>query len=302
MMQEKEPIGVIVGRFQVPSLHGGHKDLFNQVLEKHKKVYVFLGLSPLKCTINNPLDFESRKQMILREYPNVTVFYIKDVMDDIVWSNKLDEMIEDLLQVNQTAILYGSRDSFKEHYFGKFEVKEIEQKIFISGTEIRNKISSRIKSTTEFRKGVIWATQNRYPACIPTVDIAIFDNDYENLLLGRKKDELKYRFIGGFVSPKETYEQCVIREAYEETNLEIGGLKYLKSFFIDDWRFKNETDKITTSFFIGIRIFGRPQPGDDIYELRWFNKKELSNLIKNEKIVPNHIQLMEYLIEYLKEK
>ena len=285
---QKEPIGVIIGRFQVDKLHEGHKDLFDQVLAKHKKVFVFLGLSPLKCTINNPLDFESRKQMILEAYPQVSVFYIKDVMLDSVWSEKLDEMIEDLLLVGQTAVLYGSRDSFKEHYSGKFKVVTINQRVFISGADVRRAISSDVKATDEFRKGVIWATQNRYPACIPTVDVAIFDVDYENLLLGRKKVETQYRFIGGFVSAGETFEQCIKREAYEETGLELNNLKIVGSYVIDDWRFKNETDKITTTFFTASKAFGKPVPGDDIYELRYVKVSELKDLINNGRLVPNH--------------
>lgn len=31
-------VGVICGRFQVPSLHEGHLDLFQQVADRHKKV------------------------------------------------------------------------------------------------------------------------------------------------------------------------------------------------------------------------------------------------------------------------
>lgn len=296
-------LGIIVGRFQVPELHEGHKDFINFIKNRHEKVVIFLGLSPLKCTINNPLDFEARKQMLLEFDKNLTVLYIKDTMDDRVWSEKLDEMISDLLGPNQNAILYGSRDSFIKHYFGKFKTYEYEQKIFISGTDIRNKISAKVKASKDFRHGVIWATNNQWPIAIPTVDMAIFSNENKDeLLLGRKKNENKYRFIGGFVSPKETFEEAAIRESNEETNLEIGNLQYLKSFFIDDWRYKNEKNKITTAFFMAQKIFGRPEPGDDIYELRWFSKLDIlkwKNCYKQieKHIVPNHIVLMEYLLK-----
>jgi bifunctional NMN adenylyltransferase/nudix hydrolase len=53
----------------VPELHDAHKDLIETVCDKHDKVIIFLGLSPLMVTRENPLDFESRKQMILEQFP-----------------------------------------------------------------------------------------------------------------------------------------------------------------------------------------------------------------------------------------
>ena len=62
-------VGVLVGRFQVPNLHPGHIELIQSVCEAHSKVLIFLGLAPTKATRNNPLDFESRKHMILEKFP-----------------------------------------------------------------------------------------------------------------------------------------------------------------------------------------------------------------------------------------
>ena len=297
MLPQKEPVGVIIGRFQVPYLHEGHKSLIQTVLENHSRVLLFLGLSPLKGTVINPLDFETRKKMILNYFPDLTILYIKDTKDDKVWSEKLDEMIIDIIGPNQKAILYGGRDSFIKHYFGRFPTKELKQDKFISGTEIRIKVSSKIKDTEDFRIGCIYTTQNQYPQSIPTVDAAIFNEDYSEILLGRKKDESQYRFIGGFVPPKETWEQTVRREVMEETGLEITGIQYVKSFFIDDWRFKNEINKITTSLFTCKVLYGKPQPNDDIHELKWF-KFDNINL---DEIVVEHREMLEYLQKFMKQ-
>ena len=86
-------VGVIIGRFQVPELHSAHIELIESVRSYHQKVIIFLGVSPLLVTANNPLDFESRKQMILEKYPDVNVLYIKDIVNDSVWSKRLDEQI-----------------------------------------------------------------------------------------------------------------------------------------------------------------------------------------------------------------
>jgi bifunctional NMN adenylyltransferase/nudix hydrolase len=68
---KKADVGILVGRFQVPQLTQGHIDLIQQVVENHSKTIIFLGLSPLKCSLRNPLDFETRKQLILDKFPSV---------------------------------------------------------------------------------------------------------------------------------------------------------------------------------------------------------------------------------------
>lgn len=291
-------VGVIVGRFHVHELHQGHKDLINFVLNRHSKVIVFLGLSPCKSTVKNPLDFETRKQLLLQHYPDLIILYIKDQKEDAVWSKNLEEQIGDVVSPTQTVTLYGSRDSFISHYSGKYKCIEMEQEVFSSGTDVRKTICNKIKSSSDFRAGAIWATSNQYPKAIPTVDIAIFNDDYSKLLLARKSNEEEYRFVGGFVSPGENYETAAKREVIEETHLEVGDLKYICSEYVDDWRYKKETDKITTAFFIVKVIYGRPTPDDDIAELKWFSLTD----IKENMLVPNHRILFNRLQEYMKKE
>ena len=78
--QEKEraEVGVIIGRFQLDNLHEGHIGIFEYVLERHDRVIVFLGMSPNKCTMNNTLDFEARKQMLDKEFKGrIEIHYVK---------------------------------------------------------------------------------------------------------------------------------------------------------------------------------------------------------------------------------
>lgn len=267
---EKTPVGVLVGRFQTNELHDAHLKLIQFVVDNHPRVLVFLGLSPLKVTINNPLDFEARKQMLLDAFGDkITVLYIKDVNNDELWSKTLDKQINDVIGPNQTVTLYGGRDSFANHYTGKYKTVELESDTIISASEIRKKISAKVKSSPDFRAGVIWASQNQYPKVYPTVDIAIVKDN--KVLLARKPDETKYRFVGGFVDPKDdSYEFAAKREAAEETGLEVGNVKYLGSKKIDDWRYRNEKDKIITHFYLAHYTFGSPQANDDVCELKWF--------------------------------
>jgi bifunctional NMN adenylyltransferase/nudix hydrolase len=268
----KTEVGVVIGRFQTHELHEAHIDLISTVLNQHPKVIIFLGLSPVKVTYNNPLDFESRKQMILEKFGDkVIVLYIKDINSDELWSKRLDEQIGDVVGPTQKVTLYGGRDSFISHYKGKYSTVELESERIMSASEIRKGISAKVKSSPDFRAGVIWASQNQYPKVFTTVDIAVFNEDGSKILLARKPDEKLYRLIGGFADPRsDSFEMDAKREVSEEAHIEIGDLQYLGSHKIDDWRYRNETDKIKTLLFSAKYIFGSPQADDDIAELRWF--------------------------------
>lgn len=297
-VKDEHDVGVIVGRFQVHELHQGHLDLLQTVTKRHAKVLVFLGLSPLRVTKENPLDFESRKQMILDKFPKVTVLYVKDVGDDNVWSKRLDEQITDNITPSQTAVLYGSRDSFITHYHGKFSTQELEQDAYFSGTEVRKTISRSVRSTVDFRAGVIWASASTFPTCYPTVDIAIFSRSGDRILLGRKPNESLYRLIGGFADPgSESYEDDARREVLEEASIEITDPIYVGSQKVDDWRYRSEQDCIKTILFIAFHKSGDPRPDDDIAEVRWFKLEDLKEgLTLHDTVIPSHQHLVERAI------
>jgi len=291
--KEKTDVGVLVGRFQVDDLHEAHQDLIDSVAADHEKVLIFLGLSPARVTRNNPLDFEARKQMILSKYPDIKVFYIKDVGNDEKWSRRLDEQISDNIRPTSTVTLYGGRESFISHYVGKYETCEMEQESYVSGSEIRKKIGDRVKASPDFRAGVIWAAHNQYPKVHPTVDIAIWDEKKEKLLMARKENEDLYRFIGGFAQGKTTFEENARREVEEEAHIEVSEPRYLESHYVDDWRYRREADGIVTILFEAIHTFGKPTPDDDICELKWFDEKTLSD----EDVVKEHRPLLAILRE-----
>lgn len=308
MVEEKidNGIGIIVGRFQVDQLHNGHCDIFDHVLSIHENVVVFLGLSEIKCTKNNPLDFEMRKTMILEKYPNISVYYIEDVADDNLWSKMLDSLIAKQIPQNNNIIIYGSRDSFLNSYKGHYKTEEFVPKNIISGTVIRRRISTNnIAKDTNFRQGVIWATNNRYATAFATVDIAIID-EKNNIYLAKKPNENKFRFVGGFTDPKKdnSFEDAARREVFEETSMvvEIEPTRdYIGSVKIDDWRYRSEEDKIITNFYLGRKLSGKPQAQDDIESLTVINIGEFIELYPT-LLVEEHIALGKMLVDFLKNK
>lgn len=292
MKTKKEQVGGVIGRFQTPYLHEGHIELLNIVCDDHEKVIIFLGLSPLRGSKKNPLDYQAREQMIREKFPHVIIQYIKDVMDDEVWSKNLDSQISDLIGPSQKIRLYGSRDSFIKGYKGKFPVTELVPTRIISATEIREKAYVKAKNSEDFRIGVIHQSGNKYPTVYTTVDIAIFNDDETKILMAKKPNEKKYRFVGGFSSPESpSFEADARREVAEETHLEITDPIYIGSYLIPDWRYEHEEDKIKTLFFKSKRAFGKEEPDDDICELRWFEFGK----IQNSDIVYNHRILLEAL-------
>ncbi len=283
---EKIDVGIIIARFHTHELHEAHKDLIQSVIDKHERVIIFLGLSPLKNTLNNPLEFRHRKAMIEEEFKNVEIHYVDDNRSDEVWSKRLDTQIQKWLNPRQTAMLYGSRDSFLPHYKGKYPTCELESEYFVSATEIRKKIINSYPPTKDFRAGLIAATGLRYPTAFQTVDIAVLNREKNEILLVKKPGETEWRFIGGFSDPKSnSLEDDAKREVGEETGVEITDIKYQFSQKINDWRFSKETDKIKTAFFTANYVFGHPQGADDIEAAKWFN---LNNITKNDIVIEHH--------------
>jgi hypothetical protein len=119
--EKKFSIGCIVARFQVDMLHVAQMQLIDFVAGRHEKVIVVLGVSPLPNSRKNPLPFEARRQMLAEVYPNVHVIQVKNNISDEIWSKNLDTAIRDVLTMQQSVLLYGSRDSFIKHYSGKFQ-------------------------------------------------------------------------------------------------------------------------------------------------------------------------------------
>ena len=262
-------VGVIVGRFQVNELHEAHIDLINSVLNKHDRVILFLGNSNIRNTTSNPLDYRARRAMIAEKFPTVEIHYINDHPSDAAWSKNLDKLITEQLLPMQTITLYGSRDSFLKCYSGKYNVCELEATTFISGTEVRRRVCNNYPPTADYRAGMIAATAYRYPTAFQTVDIAVV-NDKREILLARKPDEKKWRFIGGFSDPRSvSLEADAKREVSEESGVEVDMINYLGSTLIDDWRYRGEQDKIKTALFVAKYIYGKPEGADDIAEVKW---------------------------------
>lgn len=289
---KQHDIGVIVGRFQIDELHDAHVKLIQDVCDRHNRCLVCVGVSPTLGSKEHPLDFPTRQAMILDKFPNVVVMPILDSSSDEIWSQNLDTIIKTVFPVGSVC-LYGGRDSFIPYYKGKYDCYEFPNINYKPASDVRAEIGRKSLNTSDFRKGVIYSTQNLFPRVFFTVDIAIVTEDYQKILLGRKKDQTLFRFPGGFVDQKESLEQAAIRESKEETNADIRGIEYIVSCNIDDWRYIKTSDSVTSAFFLGeCTNPEQVKANDDLVEIKWFDlNKELTN-----HIVDNHKVFLEKLL------
>ncbi len=295
-------LAVVVGRFQVDELTMGHKMLIKAALE-YDKVLILAGTSPLRNTRRNPLPAHGTIRAV-SEFVNQMgaeercIFRkLDDCSDDDVWSENLDKMIQEQLIEGMTPILLGGRESFIDDYTGKYESKMIDDACSILGKEIsatlrRKELACSHGFSKEFRHGVIWAAYNRFPVVYSTVDIIPFDTAYNKILVGRKKDETKWRFIGGFVDiVDESLVHAATRELYEETNLAPieDQMEYIDSLQVQDWRYKHETDVVMTHIFTCDISHDTPiTAGDDIEEVKWMDFEEGDDGLYISMVIPSH--------------
>lgn len=298
-------VGVLVCRYQCQYLHEAHVKLIDYVKERNDKVIIFIGVADTRLSHPDPLDFESRKIMVHELYPDITVLPIKNQKCDFRWSINLDNDILKNTELFDEINLYGSRDSFLKNYYGSYNKIHVKDVVIdgLSGTGLRCQAYNSKIDTREKREAVIWSSNHRYPTSYQTVDVAIVNFDKrgnKQILLGKKLYENKFRFIGGFVDPDDnSLEDAAYREATEECGyIQTENYKYIGSFRINDWRYRNSKDKIMTSFFMCTYFDGKCTPSDDINQLEWFEIKDLTEDVFEEE----HIPLFNKLIHYLNKK
>jgi ADP-ribose pyrophosphatase YjhB (NUDIX family) len=142
---------------------------------------------------------------------------------------------------------------------------------------------------------------HKHPTSFQATDAVIIHREAGRLLLGRKKKEPLWRFIGGFVSPQDqSLEQACIREIKEEAasdgNMCFDYPVHLHSFRVPDPRYASGPDAIMSATFRVWYLHGAPKAGDDIRWVKWFTRDYLRrNFTKI--VMPEHQMICYKLIE-----
>ena len=291
-------IGVIIARFQTPYLHEGHLNLINQVTTYHDTTVIILGISTITSTYN-PLDYYSRQKMIQATFPNIVILPLKDQDQDDVWSKQLDALIHDTFP-GMDAILYGSRDSFIPSYSGDFNTKELAQKGNYNATELRQQHANQILSSQDFRTGIIYAVNNLHTQVYPTIEVAIFKNDNNEILLHKQSKESKWALIGGdLIKPEdECYEHAALREVKQKTGaIETASFTYEISKAVNESRHTSKHGNIISLLYSCEYLAGNLKPEDNIESLQWFKVSNLIGMIQKNIIKKSHTEFIKILFD-----
>jgi len=124
-------------------------------------------------------------------------------------------------------------------------------------------------------------TRPRSPLC--TVDV-IIKVESGIILIKRKNPPPGWAIPGGFVDYGESLEDAVIREAKEETGLDI---KLVRQFHTYSDPRRDPRHHTVSTIFIATAS-GKPKAGDDAKEIGIFNKDTLP-----EEIAFDHRQILE---------
>src|ERR1035437_9137679 len=157
-------VGIIVGRWQVPSLHSGHLGLLNHVANLHKNILIVVGSTTAKGTVKDPMDFQTRKSLFdsfisSKVYTNgwIKIAELYDQSSDEMWSQNLDALVAANFPGRQ-VVLYGGRDSFLSFYSGIYPTQEVREIAAAEGTSIRASVAKMPLANEDFRRGVIYST------------------------------------------------------------------------------------------------------------------------------------------------
>ena len=99
------------------------------------------------------------------------------------------------------------------------------------------------------------------------------------ILCQRRTDNGKWGLIGGLVEMNETYAEAAIREAREETGLEIRLDAFLGIFHNHNMVWSNgDAAHVLTAMFTASIVSGEPRIDEESYELRFFGTEEMPEL------------------------
>lgn len=133
-----------------------------------------------------------------------------------------------------------------------------------------------------------------HPRTDAAIIVLIKDRD-DRILLGHQPvwPEGRFSTFAGFLEPGETFEQCVEREAFEESGVRLSEIKYLGS---QPWPFPASI-MIAFEAVTDAPTDARPD-GEEITEVKWFSREELKSAAENGSLLlPPTVSVARRMIE-----
>ena len=127
-----------------------------------------------------------------------------------------------------------------------------------------------------------------YQNPVPTVDIIIEVGDGGIVLIKRKNYPYGWALPGGFVDYGESAETAAIREAREETSLQLSSVRQFRVYSDP----KRDPRQHTISVVFTARSQGTPRPDDDAADVGIFTQNSLPRPIAfdHEKIISDYFE------------
>ena len=105
------------------------------------------------------------------------------------------------------------------------------------------------------------------------------------VLFQRRAANGKWGLIGGLVEMNETYAQAAVREAREETGLEVKLTGFLGIFHNHDMVWANgDAAHVISAMYTAEIVSGEPRIDEESFELRFFGKDEFPELFAEDHI------------------
>ena len=252
-------IGVLIGRFQVPEPHEGHRFLINEIKSNCDKLVILLGSANRARSIRNPYTYEERKAAVLRLFPDVLVAPLNDYKySDAQWRADVVYTINTIVAErynNVEVVLFGHKKDGNDYldWFPQYNYQNITSDIDVSGTEVRRSIEKLLPTAVQedieyFRKEAELFANYPYPETLsfmcgdPVVEC---DGHILVVQRGGHPGRGSWALPGGFKNRNETMLDAAIRELVEETNLRV-------------------PEKVLRGSIVSTRLFDSPTRGSGI--------------------------------------
>ena len=144
---------------------------------------------------------------------------------------------------------------------------------------------------------LFWGDNIKYKIPSLTVDIFIFNENHEFILIQRKNKPFKgyWALPGGFVDYGETTEHAAIREAKEETSIDVELIGLLNVYSDPDRDPRRHTVSVT---YLARGNFDDAKADDDAKDIRICSFDKL----KEDKIAFDHMTILNDAKNYLENK
>lgn len=274
---------LFIGRFQ--PFHKGHLSVIEQIAKAPDidEIIIGIGSPQIDHTFSNPFTASERGTMIRASLYGMKKVYqivlISDIHDNEKWAAHVESLIPDfkVVYVGNTLV----RRLFTEK---GYEVRNIDPVHKISATDIRERIIRKVPwrkylppgslEVIEKIKGAKRIRNLYFKHVYPAVTVDIIIEHGAGLILIKRRDGKMFggwwALPGGFLETgKESVEQAVIREAREETSLQID-LPNLKLFGIYSDPQRDPRQPTVAVVFQTLLAEGEPKAGDDAQSLKVF--------------------------------